>query len=264
MSIFKSIKKNFSLILYLTKNDFKKRFAGSYLGIFWAFVQPIITILLYWFVFQVGLKAGGQDEYPFILWLMCGLIPWFFFSESLTSATFCFIEYSYLVKKVVFDIEILPLIKILSAMIVHLFFIVLLFIVMALYGYLPTMASLQFIYYTICMIVLVFGITYLTSSLNIFFNDLSQIVNVFIQVGMWMTPIMWNYQVMNFGGILGFIFKLNPMFYIVQGYRSALLDGQWFFASMPETIYFWVFALGMLVVGLNVFKKMRPHFADAL
>ena len=118
MNIFGILKNNRKLIFSLAKNDFKTRFAGSYLGIFWAFVQPVVTILVYWFVFQVGFRNGTVDEFPFVLWLTAGLVPWFYFSEALMGATNSLLEYSYLVKKVVFNIDILPVIKVLSALFV--------------------------------------------------------------------------------------------------------------------------------------------------
>ena len=75
-----------TLIFQLAINDFKSRYVGSYLGIIWAFIQPLITILVLWFVFQVGFRSAPVDGFPFILWLSCGLIPWFFFSDSVNSA----------------------------------------------------------------------------------------------------------------------------------------------------------------------------------
>ena len=83
----------------LTKNDFQARFVGSIFGVFWAFVNPIITLLLYWFVFQVGLRAGDVGDYPFILYLMSGMIPWFYVQEALNGGTSSLLEYTYLVKK---------------------------------------------------------------------------------------------------------------------------------------------------------------------
>ena len=103
MKIFSNIIKNRKLAVYLAKNDMKNKFAGSYLGIVWAFVQPVITILLYWFVFQIGLRSQDVADVPFVLWLMAGLIPWFFFQDAVLNATNSFTEYSYLVKKVVFN-----------------------------------------------------------------------------------------------------------------------------------------------------------------
>ena len=78
---------NRKLIMNLAKNDFKTKYAGSYLGIVWAFVQPIVTILVYWFVFSVGLKAGNVSDYPFVLYLVSGIVPWFFFQDALNGGT---------------------------------------------------------------------------------------------------------------------------------------------------------------------------------
>lgn len=114
------------LIWKLAKNDFKTKYAGSYLGIIWAFVQPVITILVYWLVFEKGFSAKAEMfksgvEVPFVVYLTSGLVPWFFFSEAVSSSTNALIEYNYLVKKVVFKISILPLIKILAACFIHVF-----------------------------------------------------------------------------------------------------------------------------------------------
>lgn len=171
MDFLRSLKKNKELIWFLAKDDIKKRYAGSSLGIVWAFAQPLVTITIYWFVFQIGLRSVAPGQYgdmPFLVWIMCGLIPWFFFSDGINSVTSVFLEYSYLVKKVVFDINILPVIKIISAMFVHIFFIFLIFIVMALFGYMPSICYIQAFYYSFCMICLILAIGYFTSSLSVF------------------------------------------------------------------------------------------------
>lgn len=90
---------NRKLIMNLAKNDFKTKYAGSYLGIVWAFVQPIVTILVYWFVFSVGLKAGNVSDYPFVLYLVSGIVPWFFFQDALNGGIKALMEYNYLLKK---------------------------------------------------------------------------------------------------------------------------------------------------------------------
>ena len=124
MNIFRELWRNKTLVWKLGKNDFKTKYAGSYFGILWAFVQPMVTILIYIFIFQFGFRVmDTPNGYPYALWLIAGIIPWFFFSEGIINATNCLMEYSYLVKKVVFKISVLPLVKILSALFVHLFFI---------------------------------------------------------------------------------------------------------------------------------------------
>lgn len=260
------------LILKLAKDDFKKKFAGSYLGTIWAFVQPVVTVLVYWFVFEKALGAGsrvgkGGIDVPYVLWLVAGLVPWFFFSEALSSGTNTLLDYNYLVKKVVFQVEILPLVKVISASFVHLFFICFSVFLYICYGMYPDFYVLQVIYYSFCMFVLVIGLSYFTSSVLVFFRDLGQIVNIALQVGIWATPIMWNYDDMVAKGIspvLGTILKANPMFYIVQGYRDAFINKCGFWEHPGMTLYFWVFTLIIILIGRHVFKKLKPHFADVL
>ena len=118
------IKRNKEMIWDLAVNDFSTKYAGSAFGIFWAFVQPVITIVMYWCVFQFGLKSTPPiQNVNYIFWFATGMVPCFFFSDALNAVTNCLIEYSYLVKKVVFDIELLPIVKILSTLFIHLVFI---------------------------------------------------------------------------------------------------------------------------------------------
>ena len=121
----KELLKNKNLIWELSKNDFKKRYAGSSLGRVWAFVQPLVTVVLYYFVF--GLVFPGRSPYdspvPYVMWLTAGLVPWFFLNEAVTTGANAMNEYNYLVKKVVFKVGILPLIKTISATFIHIFFI---------------------------------------------------------------------------------------------------------------------------------------------
>ena len=111
---------NRQLIWKLAKNDFRSKHAGSYLGVVWAFVQPVVSVLVYWFVFTIGGRApSGDTGYPFVLWLIVGIVPWFFFADALGQGTSALLSYQYLVKKVVFKISILPIIKIISSFFVH-------------------------------------------------------------------------------------------------------------------------------------------------
>lgn len=260
---------NRKLIFNLAKNDFKTQFAGSYLGIIWAFVQPIVTVLVYWFVFEKGLKAGGINtragiQVPFVMWLIAGIVPWFFFQDALNGGTNALVQYSYLVKKVVFKISILPIVKVMSALFVHLFFIAFTLVLYACYHYYPDLYTLQIFYYTFCMIIYVLGIVYITCSIVVFFKDLTQIINIILQIGIWMTPIMWNIDAMDLSPTLLTIFKLNPMYYIVAGYRDALINKAWFWENAQLTIYFWIVTALLFGAGSFVFRRLKVHFADVL
>ena len=196
--------------------------------------------------------------------LIAGLIPWFFFQDGLINGTNALLEYNYLVKKVVFRIDILPMVKVVSAVFVHLFFILVALILYTAMGCYPTVYTIQVIYYTFCIFVLVLGITYMTSSVVVFFRDLTQVINIALQVGVWMTPIMWSMEDLGITGILASILKLNPMFYIVQGYRDAFIYKIWFWQRPGMTLYFWAFTLVFWLIGTRLFRKLKIHFADVL
>ncbi len=259
---FKHLIANRKILLSLTKNDFKQRYLGSYLGLLWAFIQPTITILIFWFVFQVGFKSQPVENFPFILWLMAGMIPWFFFADALQNATNSVLSNSFLVKKVVFRVSILPVMKILSSLIVHIFFICFTYVMFILYGYTPELYWLQLFYYLFAMIALILGVSWITSALIVFLRDVGELISMVLQFGFWMTPIFWNlnmvpekYQV---------FLKLNPLFYIIEGYRDSMIHHIWFWEHPSLTIYFWGVTGTLLVIGALTFRKLRPHFSDVL
>ena len=259
---------NRRLIWKLAKSDFKKRYAGSYMGAFWALVQPVVTVALYYVVFDVifqdrqRLASGGVMDVPFVPFLVAGLVPWFYFSEALTSAMMALLEYNYLVKKVVFKISVLPIIKIIAATFIHAFFVCVALIIACIYGYYPSLYTLQVFYYSACMFIFVLAISYTTCSVVIFFRDLQSIVNIFLQVGMWATPILWNID--RFDTKVQMFLKINPLVYIVEGYRSAIYGRQWFWEDFYSTVYFWVITVVLFIIGAVIFKRLKVHFADIM
>lgn len=253
-----------TLVRTLARNDFKTKYAGSVFGIFWAFVQPVITILLYWFVFEKGLRSTGSSTVPFVLWLVAGMVPWFFFSDCLNGGSEALISYKYLVKNVVFRVEVLPLVKMFATCYVHAFFVVFTIFLYACYHLFSGIYILQLLYYSLCVFFLSFGIVYMTAAVEVFFRDLRQIIVIILQIGMWLTPIMWNFDAMGLTGALRVLFMANPMFYIVQGYRDSLIDHIWFWERGGMTLYFWVFTLIFIALGTTIFRRLKPHFADVL
>lgn len=263
----KELWQNRKLIWKLARNDFKTRYAGSTMGRVWAFVQPVVTVVMYYFVFglifpsKADLAAGGITA-PYVLWLTAGLVPWFYFNEALISGTNSMLEYNYLVKKVVFKISILPIIKIIAATFIHVFFAAVMLVLYFCYGYKPSFYLIQIIYFSFCMFVLVLALSYSTCAIVVFFRDLSQIINILMQIGMWATPILW--QITKIPEQYRIIFKLNPVFYIIDGYRSALFEKQWFFEDFYSTMYFWIVVVVIFGIGSLIFKKLKVHFADVL
>lgn len=256
---------NRHLIWKLAKNDFKKRYAGSYMGAVWAMLQPVVTVVMYYIVFDkiMGNSGGrGSGDVPFVLFLTAGLVPWFYFNEALNNGTNAMIEYNYLVKKVVFKISVLPIIKIIAATFIHAFFVCVLLIVAAIYGYYPTIYTIQIFYYSACLFIFVLALCYTTCAVVVFFKDLAQIINIALQIGMWATPILWDINSLDSGWV--FFLKLNPLVYIVNGYRSAIYEREWFFQDFFSTMYFWIVTVVLFGIGAAVFKRLKVHFADVL
>ena len=269
MKIKNSIKSVWDLrkiISSLALEDFKKRFVGSYFGVFWMFVQPVVTVISYYCVFQLGFKSAPPSgiDAPYVLWLIPGIVPWFYFNEAVQMGTGVLYDYNYLVKKVVFKIDILPIVKVLAALYVHVFFVVFTLVLYSGYHYYPDIYDLQILYYSAAVFIFALAVSYFVAAITVFLRDTTQIINIILQVGVWITPIMWNIDTMELSPALITLLKLNPMYYIVLGYRQSLIDKRWFWENPSLTIYFWVLTIILFAVGSKVFRKLKVHFADVL
>ena len=168
-------------------------------------------------------------------------------------------------KKVVFKISILPIIKIIAATFIHVFFAGVLLVLYLAYGGKVDLYLLQLPYYSMCMFIFVLALSYATCSVIIFFRDLSQIINILLQIGMWATPILWDLSFLSGENEkYQIFFKMNPVYYVVNGYRSALFEKTWFWQDFFSTMYFWIVTAVFFGVGALLFKRLKVHFADVL
>ncbi|GAM08932.1 teichoic acid translocation permease protein TagG [Geobacter sp. OR-1] len=250
------------LIMEMTRRDFSAKYLGSYLGMLWAFVHPTVYIAILCFVFGYVFKSQPVSGVPYIIWLSAGIIPWFFFSDALTSATGSILENSFLVKKVAFSIGILPLVKLFSTLVIHIFFLALILVLCIFYSSPFTIHLLQLPYYLFATLVLLTGLSWLFSSLIIFLRDVGQLVSMALQFLFWGTPIFWSVKLLpqKYQPII----KLNPVVYIVEGYRDSLINRVWFWEHWLQTVYFWGISMLIFLLGAVVFRRLRPHFADVL
>lgn len=249
------------LTINLAKNDFNQKYAASSLGIVWGFLPSIMTILIYWMVFTFAFRSGNTKE-PFLLWLMSGMIPWLFFSDAIVGATNSYVEYSYLVKKVVFNIHLLPIVKIVSAAFTHVFFLVIMFFTLLGYGYLPSASYLFLLYYSLCLILFAFALGQILATLNVLFRDVSNLVMIILQFSIWLLPILWQPDILPETAVT--ILRFNPMFYIIEGYRKSFLPTTGSMTSVWYTAYFWIALLVLILAGNYLFKKLNNQFADLL
>jgi lipopolysaccharide transport system permease protein len=250
------------LILEMANRDISTHHVGSMLGFFWTFINPMVMIFILWLVFSIGFKAAPKGNVPFVVWLTAAMAVWNTFTETINGSTNIIISNSHLVKKVVFPLSILPVVKLVASFVTHSIFLLMLLALIILYGMPFSIYWLQALYYFGAMSVLALGLSWITSSVNIFARDTGQIVSILLQFGFWATPIFWDLNMMP--QTVQFILKLNPMFYIVQGYRESFIYFIPFWTHWEMTLYFWGITGFIFMLGAIIFLRLRPHFADVL
>jgi len=251
---------NRMLILNLSQRDFRKKYISNYFGLVWAILDPLAFIVILYLVFGVRYGKTNPEEVPFIVYLVAGYIAYDFFSMTFRSITTCIYDHAFLLKKVNFRVAILPIVTLSSQLIIHGIVLLIGAAVLIMNSIYPQVYWFQLLYYLLALCILLVSLGWLTSSVYLFFPDISNIVAIVSQALLFISPIFWNMQgqYQNIQVVL----KLNPLFYIVNGYRESLYNHQGFWTHPVLTLYFWSFCLVALVAGVIVFKKLRPHFAD--
>lgn len=259
---FKFLLSNQSLIISMAKRELANQYVGSFLGFLWTVINPLVTIFVFWVIFSVGFKVQPVDDVPFVVWLTAGMTAWYCFASIVAESTNSVVGSAQLIKKTLFPASILPIVKLVSGLVIHIVFLSILMLLLF-YEKMPvSLYYLQFFYYLICMLALALGLGWFLAAINVFVKDTGHVVGVILQLGFWATPIFWNITIMPESW--QFYFKLNPMFYIVQGYRESFIYFEPFWNHPYQALYFWTFTLLVLFTGIYVFKKLRPHFVDAL
>lgn len=249
-------------IYELTKRDFEAQYKSTYLGVLWGFIHPLTYILVLLIVFTIGLRSNPGKDIPFVIYLISGMIPWQFFSGTLNSLTNVIRSHSFLVRKGDLSLSILHVAKILSSLITLLVLIAICMIICAVYGYPPGFHSLQIIYYMLAMCLLLLGLGWITSATSIFVEDVTNVVNVVIQFGFWFTPIIWNLKIIPKKYL--WIAKLNPACYLITGFRDSLVYGTPVWVKPMETLYFWGLTILVLLAGVIIFRRLKPHFGEVI
>ena len=261
MEFLKILFKNKKLVLKLGKNDFRNRYANASLGTLWGFLQPFIFMMTYVIVFQYIMHTGSAGQYPYVVWFLPGMSMWLFCNDAILQASNSIRTYSYLVKKVVFPVDIIPIISLTSSSFIGLFLIAITTLVAICFKFIPNIFIL--IYIIIAAYCFIISFTRFTSAVTTLVPDFSQLLNILIQLFMWFTPIVWNLNMLH--GIVQCMFKAFPFTYLIEGMRQAFIDS----TIITEhhglyTIIFWVITVFLFVFGNYVFKKSKKDFADIL
>jgi lipopolysaccharide transport system permease protein/teichoic acid transport system permease protein len=258
----RSLRVHRRLIWQLALHELKVRYAATLAGALWAVVNPAAVILVFWFVSAYGLRLTFEGGVPFFLVLFCGLVPWMTFHEALVGGAGAVLHHAYLVKKIAFPLEILPVVSVVAATVVHGFLLALLVAILLVSGVWPTLAMLQAAYFLAALLLLTTSLAWIFAALNVFSRDVGQALGPVMTVWFWLTPIVWPAQNLSEGALR--VVQLNPLFYVVEGYRNAFLYGKPLTAQWPLDLYFWAVVAGLFVLGAVLFQRLKPHFAEVL
>ena len=263
MEFIKSVIKNRKLIWQLGRNDFKNRFASTSLGSIWGFLQPFIFMFTYVIVFQYILKTGSSGEYPYLVWFLPGMAVWQWLNDSIMSASMSIRSYSYLVKKVVFPVDIIPMISIVASSFVGLFLVIVSTVICIIFKYVPNV--LELIYLIIAFFAFVIAFTRFTSAITTLVPDFANLLGIAMQLFFWFTPIIWNLSMLENHQTILTVIKCTPFTYLVTAFREVFIGGSIITENnFLFTIAFWVITLVMFLWGNSVFKRNKKDFADVL
>lgn len=251
-------------LVQLAKADIVRQHKGAALGWLWEFVKPTIMIAVYWFAFTYGIRNGGDVMgHPFALFLIVGIVPWFYMSSILTGGAGAIRKYKYLVTKMKFPVSTIPTFVNISRVISHLGMMAVVFIILLFNGYTPDIYLLQFPLYLILMFFF-FNFWSLFSSVIVAFSkDFMNLIKSLTRVLFWMSGILYSIDEIHVGWIKD-IMRINPITFFVEGYRNTFLYGKWFFEDWKALIVFLVVMLIMIVLSIVVYHKLRKQLVDVL
>ncbi len=252
-------------IVRLAMLGIKSKYKGALLGQFWAILSPSFTIFVYWFAFSVGLRNADReiDGVPFLLFLIVGIVPWFYMRDSIKEGAACLRKNSSFITKTKFPVSTIMTYNLLSNFFIHLGLMVIIIILLQLYHYYPTLYYIQFFYYSTIMYFLTLFLSWSLSPLSALSKDVFNAVRSIVPALFWFSGIIYNaYGIEN--EFLRKLITSSPICYIAYGYRNTFLYNKWFFEQPSEMLVFWIWMLAIFVLGILIYKRLRKVIPDVL
>lgn len=246
------------MIFSLVKRDLKGRYKGSALGFLWTFLNPLFQLAVYTMVFSIIMRMGIKDYY---LFLFVALIPWIFFSTSLSGGASCIMTQQDMVKKIYFPREVLPISYVTSQFINMLLSFIVIFVVLIFAGYrLNLLAILCLPVVMVVEYILALGLTMIMCALTVYLRDLEYVLGIITMAWQFLTPIMYSMDYVP--EKYRWVFSLNPMTYVIVAYRDILYYGK--VPELKNLLSAIVIGIIALVIGWLVFERLQKHFVEEL
>lgn len=242
--------------------ELKTKYAGNGLGVLWIFLNPLLQIGVYWFAFGVGLKQGKPVHgIPYVYWLTVGLIGWFFINQSLSQGTNSIYSKIGLISKMNFPLSIVPSCTVYAQLLEHFVLIGATLGVCHLAGYSIGWHTLALPYYLIATTCFLVSANLVLATLATVVRDVKLLMNAVLKFGMFLSPVLWSPDHLSL--TVQRLLHLNPVFYLLEGYRFALLGdqaGAW--NGMGYTLYFWMVTISLFVLGALMNGRMKQNLLD--
>lgn len=266
-TLIKILKEHFKYrkqIIKLAKADLVKTYRGSALGWSWAVIKPTVTIFVYWFAFEIGLRAQSTvGDFPFFLWLIAGLVPWFYMGDMITGGTSCIRKYSYLVNKMKYPVSTIPTFVSLSNFFINVILIGIVIVIFWIFGYPPDIYLLQLPFYMLLSFIFFTLWALFASFIGAMSKDFVNLVKSFITAVFWLSGILWDADAITIPWLRRFL-MLNPVTFLVTGFRNCFTNKVWFFEQPKRLVYFIILTVGLLVLAIWAYRKLRKEISDVL
>ena len=250
------------LISSLVARELKARYRGSVLGFVWSFVNPLLLLSIYSFVFTTIMANNDPTTRPFAVFLFCGLLPWTWFSASLTEATSSLISGGNLIKKVLFPAEVLPIVSVLANMVHYLLGLLILAAFMIAFQHYPDVASLPWFPVVIAVqLIFTLGLAFVLSALTVHFRDVRDLLTNLLTLWFFATPIIYPYFTPSVSRFLT-LFRLNPFYHLAVSYQEILFFGQ--FGHARSLLLLAALSVVVFLGGYWLFDRLRDSFAEAV
>ena len=269
--MFQIIKENIAFrqqTIKLAKSTLIKTYKGAALGPLWALIKPLITVFVFYFAISIGLRKGGpvtlnHITQPFGLWLVCGMLPWFFISEAIPGGASCIRANKHFITRLPFPMSTIVPMTMLSKLFVHWGLAVILYILFLCTGHMPSIYHLQYFFYMPMMFIFFTALSYITAPLSTISIDFQNVVKSIMNAIFWLSGIIYNANAIQ-NPLLRKMVLANPVNYFVNGFRYTFLYERWFWETKGETLVFLGLLLFCIVVGAFVYHRLRKQIPDIL
>ncbi|MEF2783724.1 MAG: ABC transporter permease [Clostridium sp.] len=255
---------NLFRIYSISKYELLADMRDSKLGIFWSFANPAIQILTYYFVFGLVMKKNEVEGIPYIVWMIGGMVVWFFISPCITNGCNAIFSKVNVITKMKFPISILPATVVMKELFNHVCLMAITVILFFFFGYYPSLHWIQLIYYLFCAILFSIALSLTTSILNMLARDTRKLILACMRLLLYLTPILWSIDQINSFPLIQMIMKVNPIYYIVLGYRDCFFYHRGMLHYWKQGIVFWVITFALFAFGSYMMHKFKHKFIDMI